>query len=246
MLLESSRHTAADLAWWKTREMADKLNGERIAKSQRAERAIDLMESFASRGKCYVSTCFGKDSTVVSHLAALAGLRIPFVHIVQQGPQYDPDIPRVRDAFLARFPVDYREVVVEPQTKIQEDGKHAPGLDLGIHRAKKQFGGRWIGGMRAAEASIREFTMRTKGLACRTSCSPIGWWTADDVFAWLAHHDLPVHPAYGMTDGGRWDRAQIRVSIIGGVKGRHMGRELWEKQYYSDRLLEIEHANRPV
>lgn len=73
-----------------------------------------------------------------------------------------------------------------------------------------------------------------------STCWPIMWWSARDVYGYLARHDLPVHPSYAMTRGGLEDRDQLRVSIIGGKKGRGFGRQQWERFYYDDVLHGIE------
>lgn len=55
-----------------------------------------------------------------------------------------------------------------------------------------------------------------------------------DVFAYLAARDLPVHPAYAMSHGGRLDRRWLRVGSIGGTRALGRGRMEWESAYYGD------------
>lgn len=76
--------------------------------------------------------------------------------------------------------------------------------------------------------------MRIHGVATSRTCRPIGWWSSADVWAYLARHDLPVHPAYAMTLGGRLERDRIRVHSIGGEDGASFGRVEWEDRYYGD------------
>ena len=63
-------------------------------------------------------------------------------------------------------------------------------------------------------------------------------WTCADVLVTdppsLAKHDLPVHPAYAMSFGGRLDRIWLRVSPIGSITNSHKGRADWEAHYYRD------------
>lgn len=237
MLLASERHTPADLAFWAKMQRGDRLNGERLQRSAKARSAVAAVRKFADAGPCYVGTSWGKDSVVVCHLAALSGARVPFVHIVQEGPQKDPEQHRVRNAFFSRFDVEYHEVVVEPQTVAQIDGKHAPALDVGIGRVREAFGARWVSGLRAAESGVRK--LRAK-IGSVNSCWPIAWWSTEDVYAWLEVHELPVHPAYACTQGGLWDRDWIRVSILGGEKGTQHGRREWERHYYPAEMAAIE------
>ena len=58
--------------------------------------------------------------------------------------------------------------------------------------------------------------MRRNGTASAATCRPIGWWTGADVFAYLARHDLPIHPAYACTMASAYDRDRVRVGTIGG------------------------------
>jgi hypothetical protein len=44
------------------------------------------------------------------------------------------------------------------------------------------------------------------------------------VFAYLYHHQLPMHPAYAFTRGGFHDRERLRVSPPGGNPGTGWGR----------------------
>lgn len=242
MLLASHRHSADDLAHWHRLERADLLRGERLARGPMPARAIAEIQRFVAEGPCYVGTSWGKDSVVALHLTVLAGVRVPVVHIVQEGPQKDPDQAAVRDEFLRRWDVDYREIVVESLGREQDERKHAPELDAGIRAAQRLVGSsRWIGGLRAQESRVRK--IRAK-IGTPSSCWPLSWWTAEDVYAWLAVQRLPVHPAYACTMGGAFDRDWIRVSIIGGQKGRQHGREEWELRYYPEIVRGIERARR--
>lgn len=240
MLIQSDRHTAEDLALWNGFEHADILNGATLLRKGRHLRPLEEISWFADQ-PCYVSMSWGKDSVVVAHLCVMNDVPLRFVHIVQDGLQYDPDIPRVRDAFLSRYDIDYHEIRVS-SSKSQRDTDKAPGLVEGIKLAAEKFGTpRWIGGLRASESSARTIRMR-KGVSFGVSCSPIGWWSTSDVFGWLAYHNLPVHPAYACLGGGRYCRDQIRVSIIGGAKARNFGRDEWEREYYGEELRRIEAA----
>lgn len=244
MLLPSDRHTAEDLELWSELEAGDFAHGERLFKSCRWRESIELMKEFSEQGRCYVATSWGKDSVVVAHLHAMSGLGLPMVNVAQHGPQYDADCPKVRDVFISAYPqTHYREIVVVADNAGQRDTDKAAGLIEGIRQANQEFGTkRYIGGIRAAESGVRKIGLRSRGLSCGISCQPIGWWSDEDVFGWLAFHRLPVHPAYGMIGGGRYERSRIRVSIIGGSKGRHMGRAEWEREYYGGVLNRL-HAS---
>ena len=238
MLLNCPRHTKADLEFWRELEAADKLRGER----KDLDRAIDRIVRFVEEGSCYAATSWGKDSVVMCHLLVRAQAFVPVTHIVQLGPQRDPEQGRVAEAFLSRWPLEYHEVEVDEQIKLQNDTEHSPALDIGIGLCESRWGKRWISGLRGSEGGGRQYwTHRGGG---KHSCWPLSDWSADDVFAYLAVHDLPVHPAYAMLGGGRWERERVRVSIIGGAKGRAGGRDEWEREYYGDILRRIEASKR--
>lgn len=241
MLLSSHRHSREDLAHWQTLQRLDEVTGALLARSRKPQAAIDSIKAFADSGACYVSTSWGKDSVVVTHLLTMTGLRLPVVHIVQEGPQHDPEQERVRDAFLERFDVEYHEIVVPHASREhRDDGRaHFPALDIGIKEARKRFGERYIGGMRAEESGTRGRAIGSTFRPNAKSCWPIGRWTAQEVFAWLHMHDLPIHPSYACTMGGMLDRGRIRVGIIGGPKGTGHGRRDWEWRYYPDVMREL-------
>lgn len=90
-------------------------------------------------------------------------------------------------------------------------------------------------GLRAEESSRRKRRMQF-GPTLGDSCCPIGMWMARDVFAYLYAHNLPVHPSYAMTFGGRLDRDRIRVSLLGGDEGTRFGRREWEERYYREAM----------
>src|SRR5690606_18904538 len=158
----------------------------------------------------------------------------------QEGPQKDPEQHRVRDIFLARYPVDYHEIVVHETRRVhKDDGSHFPALDVGIRQARKRFGERYISGLRAGESGVRKRAFRGTFRAETTSCWPVGEWTGQDIFSWLHLHDLPIHPAYACTMGGMKDRDRIRIGIIGGPKGTEFGLRDWEWTYYRDIMREV-------
>lgn len=239
MLLRCERHTLADLNHWTVLEEADLVHGKRMISTDKQTIAVQQIHSFASLGRCYIATSWGKDSIAIAHLFVLSGVRIPLVHIVQAGPLKDPYQSVTRDAFLSKYACEYHEIIVRGDNCIPANGGRAPQLTKGIKQAAKQFGTRrYISGLRADESGVRKIRARA-GIPAG-SCWPICWWTTSDVFGWIAYHDLPLHPAYGMTGGGRWNREHLRVSTIGGPKGNQFGRAEWEREYYGDVLRRSE------
>ncbi len=240
MLIPSPRHTRADLEHWRRCEALDreylKRCGARL--DRLTVEAVRVIEAFAAEGPCYVGCSWGKDSTVLAHLASLASPSAPVIWF-PAGAVENPDCALVRDAFIARFSVEYREI--EAAELVWADGEH-DGAQAAFIRASRAVAPRYISGVRAEESGVRELTMRRNGTASAATCRPIGWWTGADVFGYLARHDLPIHPAYACTMAGAYDRDRVRVGTIGGRCGTGRGRAEWERRYYPQQIT----ARRPV
>jgi phosphoadenosine phosphosulfate reductase len=234
MLLHSSRHTRRDLDYWRELESAD---AEHFIHPSKIERAMRRVHEF-EKERCYMATSWGKDSLVAAHLTWLVSSRVPFVFIKQEGLGEDPYQIDVQSAFerLTGITTDVVRVRLSAFTK-----GRSPALEQGIKIAQAKYGVRYINGLRAEESTVRK--MAFFGGRSEDSCWVIGDWTVQDIFAYIAQNNLPCHPAYAMTGGGRYERAHIRVSTIGGHKGRGAGRDEWEKEYYSDVLARIKSGN---
>lgn len=235
MLLLTSRHTAHDLRLWSELEEADRVHAKLRAFELRVAQAQDVVRSFLSEGLCYLGVSWGKDSVTCAHLLwSVCGDQVPLVHIVQV-PGENPYCAEVRDLFLSRFPMKYTEVVADYRGIDGSEDEIDARTDRVFARCFREVGvSRYFSGIRAEESSGRRQRFRRHGLTSVNTCAPLGWWRSQDVFAYLATHDLPAHPNYGMLGGGRWDRQWLRVCRVGGMPGRAMGREAWEREYYGD------------
>lgn len=232
MLIDSPRITDADRAVWEMRERDD----ERRARSRRVDmltaRAQATIRAFCGQAYCAVS--WGKDSVVVAHLVRSVAPETTLVWVRLLGAD-NPDCEAVRDAFLAGWPMPYVEVDDKAPAMIG-GARKSGALRDGFDRAADLYGPGHFSGVRAAESSTRRLSAMVHGLATERSCRPILYWQASDVWAYLRRHDLPVHPAYAMSDGGRRDRDWLRVASIGGERGAENGRRSWERMYYPDVL----------
>lgn len=239
MLIPCDRLDAADLAAWRRLEAVDAVNARRMPLERMALAAMDAIEAFVAVGGVYSGVSWGKDSVVVTHLVARLraerGLVVPVAYI-RVVPVDNPYCLDVRDAFLARNVVDYNEITIEcPRV----DGGGFAGSRVGAERdaagyaeCVRRFGGRYISGVRAEESRVRKLRAWHWGVSSPNTCAPLSWWTADHVFAYLHKHDLPVHPSYAMSMGGRWDRRWLRVSTIAHGRGDERGLAEWERRYY--------------
>lgn len=242
MLIRSPRHSADDLRVWAERERADATYARLHSFDARQEKALATAARFALAGPCYASVSWGKDSMVIAHLAVRLRKRLgvvcPIVW-VRVEPIKNPDCETTRDAFFRCFDHPYHEV--EVWCSRDDEGWHATGtLERGFAEACRVAGAeRSLRGIRADEAGYRKALMERSGACSKHACRPIGWWSGQDVFAYLYRHDLPMHPAYAMSMGGMLDRDRIRVSSIGGRRGTGQGRAEWERRYYERELREI-------
>jgi phosphoadenosine phosphosulfate reductase len=208
------------------------------------ERAKVALLQFRTSGPFYVGTSWGKDSIVVAHLVAELGLDVPVIWF-PAGAVENPDCAIVRDAFLARHDVRYVEHEVA-ELAWKQEGLSAvhDGAQAAFVRDSKTHGIRYASGVRAEESRARRMRMAHWGECTPNTCAPIGFWKIEDVYAYLASRELPVHPAYACTWGGQFPRNTIRVSTIGGVNGNGgllggNGRREWEEYYYPETMRTV-------
>lgn len=235
MLIEVDRHTASDMRHWQELEAADLAHAETLERKE--QQALDVICEFA-RKDCYAGVSWGKDSTVLAHLIwrAAEELRWPVPCVwVKVNPICNPHCVLVEKYFLGRWEINYHQIDVECRRDLF--GVHATGtLETGFSRAAERFGDRYLSGIRSEESGGRSLRGIIHGPVTKRTCAPLQYWRTRDVFAYLAKYSLPVHPAYGMLGGGRWDRDRIRVASLGGRRGDGAGRVEWESEYYSDWL----------
>jgi len=207
-----------------------------------AQSAQDAIASFlGSHPSPYAGVSWGKDSVVVAHLLWRFARHVPLVHL--RPTNHNPDCDAVRDAYLAQFlGQTYEETIVDYSTVDRlrlTDHEIDKETDRIWYEAIRQLNQRFDGyilGVRAEESSGRDIRIRKWGLESSVSLLPIGRWRTSHVFAYLAMHNLPVHPAYAMLGGGRWKRDRLRVAEIGDTHGTGSGRFQWEREYYGDFL----------
>lgn len=230
MLITGSCMSTEDMARWDQLVRYDAILAASPSLQKSEEQAIDEIERFLSDGSAYCGVSWGKDSTVVAHLVRRISPTIPLVW-VRVEPIFNPDCPAVRDAFLSAYPGEYIEIVRHCRT--DADGLHATGtLESGFKEAAAMAADRHISGIRAEESGPRKLRVMAYGLSTSRTCAPIGRWRGEHVFAYLHKYNLPIHPAYAMSMGGTLDRRRIRVSSLGGKRGRGWGRREWESFYY--------------
>lgn len=237
MLIPSPRHTLADLRLWAELERSDRAHARSMRLHRKVGQSIAAIRRFVSAGTCYAGISFGKDSVVLAGLIREAGVRVPLAWIRVE-PIANPDCVRVRDVLIDPSD-DYREVV--EHCLHDAGGWHAAGtLERGARRVAETVGtARCLLGIRANESSARRLSAFAHGEQTDMRCRPLLWWDGADVFGYLYSRGLPVHPAYAMLGGGRWERERLRVASLGGRRGDGMGRAEWEREYYGDVLARL-------
>jgi phosphoadenosine phosphosulfate reductase len=238
-LITVPEHTERDLGHWYMYSDRDRIYGKLLAFRKKPGQAIAAIQRFFSTDpKGYIGVSWGKDSVVVADLACIAQVDAPLVWIKVQ-PHYNPHCELVRDEFLRLWPrARYEEVEVE--SRCDADGWHTKGtLEAGFHQAVAKYGDRHVSGVRAGESGIRQLVMRKFGQATQRTCRPIGYWSDDDVFAYLSLRSLPIHPAYAMSFGGTLERGRLRVCSLGGESGTGFDRRRTENFYYAWRVEQL-------
>lgn len=230
MLIPSDRHTAIDLTIWSEHESADLVRDI----TRHVSRSMIEIIGFISRGPCYCSVSWGKDSVVLAHLVRMVDPSIPLVHFRSDENKYPHDVD-VQNHYLEVWPTTYHDWVVTWPQRGRADWVQRERL------VKEKLGtDRCFLGIRADESDHRRLSCLVHGISTNRKCRPLAWWRVDDVFAYLAQNNLPVHPNYAMLGGGRWERNQLRVSGLGGLPGRAHGRAEWEREYYGDWIDRME------
>lgn len=246
MLIPSPRPTRDDLRLWSDREAIDLLLYRSGFTRSVEHSAADALREFFSAGRGYISVSWGKDSVVVADLAARIydQLGAPPVVWFPAGVVENPDCRLVRDAFLSTHDVDYHEIEAGLSSDDWDSSLGHDGAQREFERVSRNFGRRYVSGVRAEESSTRRMAVGNHGLVSRNSCRPIGTWSHVHVFAYLVGRDLPIHPAYACAMNGAIDRSVIRVSTLGGERGRRFGRAEWEHRYYGAETRRIQRDQR--
>lgn len=231
MLLVTERHTKADLDAWRALARRDAVAAAWPDLAALTEDATRVILTAAEETPDMIVGCsWGKDSLVLAHLVWATGLPLRVVRMIQDRPdrRENPDTDPTRDAFLARFPLPhYDEFSTAAVDGLAEMNRHfqAP---------------RYCSGVAARESKVRALTVARNGLISAGSVRPLGRWQASHVWAYLAAHHIPIHPAYGYTAGGTLSRDHIRVHSIGGPDGSGVGRHVWERRYYAEVWAELD------
>jgi 3'-phosphoadenosine 5'-phosphosulfate sulfotransferase (PAPS reductase)/FAD synthetase len=202
-----------------------------------------------------VSISWGKDSTVLLHLAATIRPHVAAVHARYRPEERLPDTDRVRDAVLASNPhLRYAEAACPGEWDMYERWGFfveamTPEQRAAVRWWKQQFlaclrtlreasgsAGVWLG-LRAEESQARQRYARYRGPiseasdGSRIGC-PLLTWTGRDIWAYLVAHELPWLRSYDVAA----DRTRARSDFVfatGGAEAirRHGAWQEWRAAY---------------
>jgi phosphoadenosine phosphosulfate reductase len=237
MLIDSPRITTADRQTWERLEHYDDALSRDPRLGDMEARAVAEIEAFAAAGPCHMSVSWGKDSVVVMRILAVSAAA-ETVPVLRARPDRlaNPECDQVRDEFLRQYPhmaARYEEVPFTWRYPLRgEPGWAAtqPAQDALHECLNSRHDGRYISGVRGSESTVRRISMFVHGPSTGRACRPIIRWRLENVFGYLAKHDLPVHPAYAMSLDGTLDRERLRVHDL----GTEVGNRVWEYTYYRD------------
>lgn len=247
MLIQMDTLTPRDTEEWARLNRYDKALGASPALAHKTQAALTEIREFTSaHPNAVASTSWGKDSIVIAHLTRLASPDTPLSWIPtirSDGISYEAAATYdVRDAFLHTFPGPYIETPAIARNPKRGDPGYTPTqYDQPTYRAqdvlKENNTAPYISGIRAEESAMRSKSRKWHGISTNHTCRPIIDWKTTDIFAYIAAHDLPTHPAYAATHGGTLDRRWLRVHPLRSkapdrstVYGRDM--DGWEDEYF--------------
>lgn len=222
---------------------------------RRIEATIKRIEEAGSNYA--VSVSWGKDSVVMLDLAVRALGRVVAVHGRYSKNEELPDIPKIRDAVLARLggSVEYIEVPVWGDWEIFEQAgrfflaPETPEERALLARWKREFveaiegaaqragcRGMMIG-MAGHESHGRKMNIAVRGDSYCASgrlptLLPLANWCDDDVVAYHVANNLPWLKIYDVADDPRMARSEFAFAAGGGdAIRRHGAWEAWRSAY---------------
>lgn len=213
------------------------------------------MEFVRANRPDWVAWSGGKDSTVVCDLVQRVWPGTPFVHFdagfdfpetyalmercaAERGWRYEP--VSTGDALSVMVARRTWEHGTEADDDAPAEGAFWDAITAGpAVQAVEQFGTRMAWGLRADEASRRLWYMRGHGTVFLRSdgvtiLSPVAWWTTEDIWAYHAHHSLPVNGIYAKLEAlGAPEKAR-RTCVVLAANGLERGRAVWLRRGWPD------------
>ncbi len=168
-----------------------------------AEEALRVTFRDIFPGRAAVVSSFGADSVALLHLVAQVVPEAPVIFL-DTGHLF-PETLAYRDELVARLGLtDVRTMHPDPADLAQKDAENflwASDPDACCHirkvlplaKALRGFDA-WISGRKAFQAATRAALPLFEADSGRVKINPLVRWSAADIEAYLAKHDLPRHP----------------------------------------------------
>lgn len=223
-----------------------------LASTQRRfEQATTALADHLDTHGGYISWSGGRDSTVVVDLARHTHPHVPVVWF-DSGLEFPDTDPYIHD-LAQRWDLNLHVITAQPtaldiliQSGAWHDDKEPDWTTPNLHhtlitapaqQARTRFGTAETWGLRAGESRARRMLLApTHGHTTRAdgtrTYAPIWAWSADDVDAYLADHDIPLNPAYQRLRAAGATGKDLRVGLAVDGNNLHHGRITWLKRAY--------------
>lgn len=203
--------------------------------------------------KHYISCSWGKDSILVVHLIIS---KYPDTKVVFMNSGYAlSDIYKFRNYYLKEYGIkNYIELKCPHDYAKLNIQYGLPSIDRSIsdhekvkNIIKKDVIEEWavennfdccFWGIRADETAGRKKLLRRHGLLYKVSniakCSPIGWWSNEDVWNIIDYYGLPYSEIYNKEMKPFFIRNNIKNGGYLTTDKANQGRLIWLKKFYPD------------
>jgi 3'-phosphoadenosine 5'-phosphosulfate sulfotransferase (PAPS reductase)/FAD synthetase len=219
----------------------DLLHGQLASFRRLVERTLDEIERAARIGPIGVSFSGGKDSTVMLHLVRRVVPDAP-AGFFDSGAELSDTYEFVRSTPVVEV------IKVEPgllqmcriggywgYSGPETTGKVFDFTRRLVYEPAREFTRRndlavQAIGLRAEESAGRTFTARAQGVLHHSRqmgiyhLRPLLWWTADDVWAYIATRELPYNRAYDRMAEMSMRRSEMRICCVLGAVAASWGR----------------------
>ncbi len=221
---------------------------------RRVDRALRVIDrALAASSNPYVAWSGGKDSTAMLHLVQQRRPCIPVLCVQTdiELPDHAAFVPEAARTLHANL------TIIRPDVSAWETVKTLGGPFGQVNRASskldrlcffdpiarvvKERGFDLVFlGLRAAESRARAMNRYTHGLLYANkgcgllTCTPLGDWSGDDVFAYLVSRGLPVSPVYAKTMFHPQPERVREGWWVPGESAAAHGGLVWLKHYYPD------------
>lgn len=232
-----------------------------LSQKKKVEKAKELIKKTLNECKNpYISTSWGKDSTVVMDLVHNEDPTVPIVYM--DSGYAMPDTYEYRDRYLAQSKAHYYEIKC-PQDYLDLSLKYGlPHIDRtqkDHDKIIKMIKGEPITdfakskgfdccfwGIRADETRGRAYLLKKYGLNHNDKCAPIGFWTTYDIWAYILSKDIDYNTLYDKEIPPAITRYNIKNSGWLTTDNIHKGRLLWLKRFYPDIFDKLKEINPQV